>query len=89
MIATDGNPSCILEAMACKTPVITANLPELREMFAGDVVLTNVKDAKNLAYKITRVLERRDTVMVERAYKKAQQFSGKNVAQTVLQLYKK
>lgn len=31
-LGTEGNPSCLLEAMACKTPVVTTNLPELKEI---------------------------------------------------------
>lgn len=33
LIATESNPSCIIESMACKVPIIMSDLPELREFF--------------------------------------------------------
>lgn len=41
LVATESNPSCIIESMACKVPVITSNLPELKEIFASVPKLHN------------------------------------------------
>ena len=87
MVATEGNPSCILESMACKTPVITANLPELKETFNGDVIMTDVRNSSNLAKHIKMVLNQKNEKMIEQAYKKTQKFSSENIAKAMLKLY--
>ena len=41
LVATETNPSCIIESMACKVPVIMSDLPELREFFMSSPQLGN------------------------------------------------
>lgn len=57
LIATESNPSCIIESMACKVPVITSNLPELKEIFAlvpklHDALFFEPKNPQAIADKI-------------------------------------
>ena len=57
LIATESNPSCIIESMACKVPVITSNLPELKEIFASiprlhDALFFEPKNPQAIAAKI-------------------------------------
>jgi glycosyltransferase involved in cell wall biosynthesis len=88
LISTEGNPSCMLEAMACKTPVITSSLPELKETFENLVVMTKPGDVKELAEKIEFVLENKNKKMIEAAYLESQKFSVAKVADRLLKLYK-
>ncbi|MBI1968632.1 glycosyltransferase family 4 protein [Candidatus Woesearchaeota archaeon] len=93
MAGTEGNPSCLLEAMASKTPVITTNLPELREIVVPDeeVLMAQPGDAHSLAEKISQLLT--DSLlqkkMVENAFMKSQQFSTEIIADQFLKLYEK
>lgn len=59
LVSTEGNPSCILESMACGTPVVTTDLQELREFLkpGNDVVMAKPMDPKDLADKLRKVLE--------------------------------
>ena len=53
---TEGNPSCLLEAIACKTPVVTTDLPELKEIFSG-LVMVPPKNPKQLSFAIIKALK--------------------------------
>jgi len=59
LISTEGNPSCLLESMACKTPVVTTNLPELIEIVkpGQDVLMAKPKDSSSLAKNIIKLLD--------------------------------
>ncbi len=48
---TESNPSCVLECLACKTPVITSFLPELKEILTNgkNCVMVRPQDIKELA----------------------------------------
>ena len=91
MAGTEGNPSCLLEAMASKTPVITTDLPELREIVTPDeeVLMAQPGDASSLAEKINRVLSGHalKKKMVQNAFLKSQQFRTELIADTFLRLY--
>lgn len=84
---TEGNPSCLLEAMACKTPVVTTDLPELKEIAEGCVFFAKPGEVISLAETINYALENPDPEMVERAYQKAQEFSFEKITQKFLNLY--
>ncbi len=85
---TEGNPSCLLEAMACKTPVVTTDLPELKEIAEDCVFFAKPGDVKSLAETINKALENPNPEMVERAYRKAQEFSVEKITREFLDLYK-
>ncbi|HLD72421.1 MAG TPA: glycosyltransferase family 4 protein [Candidatus Nanoarchaeia archaeon] len=84
---TEGNPSCLLEAMACKTAVVTTDLPELKEIAEGCVFFAKPGDVESLAETINHALNNPDLEMVERAYQKAQEFSVEKITQKFLNLY--
>ncbi|HLD00872.1 MAG TPA: glycosyltransferase family 4 protein [Candidatus Nanoarchaeia archaeon] len=88
LVGTEGNPSCLLEALACKTAVVTTDLPELREIAEKCVFMAKPKDTKSLAETIIRALNEPSPEMIERAYLKAQEFSKEKVAKEFLRIYK-
>lgn len=91
LIGTEGNPSCLLEAMASKTPVVTTNLAELREIVAPekDVLMATPKDVPSLAAEITKLLkdEKLAHELAENAFKKSKQFDVQLISKQFLELY--
>ena len=93
LTATEGNPSCLLEAMACKTPIVTSDLPELREIVEPeqDVLMAKPGDLKSLTFQVNRVL--RDSALrkklVENSYPKTKQFDTKLVTKQFVDLYRR
>ena len=88
LVGTEGNPSCLLEAMACKTPVVTTSLPELKEIVNGCVVMAKPGDVNSLIEKVNYVLKNNPTKMIERAYEKSKEFSVEKITEQFLELYK-
>ncbi len=93
LIATEGNPSCLLEAMACKTPIITSNLPELREIVEPekDVLMARSGDITSLVVQINRLLNNPQlrTKIAESAYLKSKQFDVRIITKQFLDLYQR
>lgn len=91
LIGTEGNPSCLLEAMASKTPVVTTNLPELREIVEPekDVLMAVPKEVQSIANEISRLLEDQKLAqkLTENAYKKSKQFDVQLISKQFLELY--
>ena len=85
---TEGNPSCLLEAMACKTTVVTTNLPELQEVTANSVLFANPSDIHTLARQIS-IAFNPNPKMIEQAYQKAQEFGINLIASRIIRLYRK
>ncbi len=91
LVGTEGNPSCLLEAMASKTPVVTTELPELQEIVAKDkdVLMATPGDSQSVAQEVVRILtnqELRQSV-IENAYRKSAQFDVKVISSQFLRLY--
>lgn len=84
---TEGNPSCLLEVMACKTAVVTSDLPELREIAEGCVQFSIPGDVFSLSQEITEALIDPKTTMIEKAFQVSQDFDVKKIAQEFLELY--
>ena len=84
---TEGNPSCLLESMASKTPVITTFIPEIVEITKNSVNLVPPKDIDLLAKEIDLVLKSPSKIKIEQAFKISQEFSNKKIAEKYLKLY--
>lgn len=89
LIGTEGNPSCLLEAMGCKTVVVTTDLPELREIAEGCVLFAKPNDVNSLAQIIDYALNNDNSKMIEKAYIKSLEFDIKKIADFFLTIYKK
>lgn len=91
--STEANPLCLLEAMACKTPVVTTSIPEIKELVTDrkDVLMANPEDPKSLAEKIMELLNNPDLqkALVENAYQTVQKFDIKLIAKQHLELYER
>ncbi len=92
LTATEGNPSCLLEAIACKTPVVTTDLPELREIVEPEkeVLMATPGDVVSLALQINRLLKNPQLgkKLAENAYQKSRQFDTKMVTKQFVDLYR-
>jgi len=91
MKSTEGNPSCILEAMACKTPVITTNLDEINEIAVDreEVLMVNPLDSKDIAEKIKIMLNDKGLRerLIDNAYRKSKEFDIKKKIEEYLEIY--
>ena len=90
MIGTEGNPSCLLESVACKTPVVTTRQPELLEIFGErELFYAEPADSASLADAIVMALLKPKEAKrrAERAFKKIGQFDVRKVAGQFLRLY--
>ncbi len=91
LIGTEGNPSCLLESMASKTPVVTTNLPELREIVQHekDVLMAKPGDPSSVAAEITRLLQdpTLGQKLADHAYSTSKQFDIKLISKQFLELY--
>jgi len=89
LIGTEGNPSCLLEAMASKTKVVTTNLPELKEIIENqkEVIMAKPEDINSLTNKINYALNNNLNEMIDNAYKKSKEFDVKKISAQFLKLY--
>tara|TARA_Y100000310_G_scaffold345402_1_gene464553 strand:- start:62043 stop:63152 length:1110 start_codon:yes stop_codon:yes gene_type:complete len=87
LIGTEGNPSCLLEAMASKTAVVTTNLPELREIAENEVHMAKPSDVNSLTNTILDVINHPNFEMLDKAYLKSQEFSTEKISKQFLELY--
>ena len=93
LIGTEGNPSCMLEAMASKTAVVTTALPELKEIVQHekDVLMAKPKNIESLAFEINKLLsdKKLQKKLTESAYKKSKEFDVHKITKQFIDLYKK
>ena len=91
LIGTEGNPSCLLESMAAKTPVVTTDLSELREIVEHekDVLMAKPGNVNSLAVQIVRLLKNQQLgkKLAGKAYPKSKQFDSKIIGRQFLDLY--
>lgn len=89
--STEAQPSCVLETMASKTPLITTSLPELREFLTEkEAVFAKPSDAADLANKIKFVLNGKiNKPMLEAAHRKAILFDYKKIIKKYIELYER
>ena len=86
---TEGNPSCLLEALACKTPVVSTELPELKELFSDCAVLVKPADARALARAVISVLKGNNSQRVEKGLESVKKFGIDSITEQFLSLYHK
>lgn len=91
LTSTEAQPSCILETMASKIPLITTNIKELRELISNkEVIFAKPANAIDLANKIIFTLNKKpNEAMLNNAYKKAIKFDYKKIIKKYIDLYKK
>lgn len=92
LAATEANPLCLLESMACKTAVVTTDLPELREIVQPDVdvIMAEPKNADSLAENIIKLLNHPSLQkkLAGNAFKTVQKFDIAKIAPQYLRLYR-
>ena len=88
---TESNPSCVLECLACKTPVITTDLEELLEILKDqeDCIMIKPKDSNALAAATLAFLKdtKSGDKIAEKGFKIAQHFAAPKITQEMLQEY--
>ena len=91
MIGTEGNPSCLIEAAACKIPIVTSNFSELREMFTPEreVLMAEPGNIPELEAKIRQILQHPDQAKkrAKQAFKKVKQFDLQKIVPEFLNIY--
>ena len=91
LIATEGNPSCLLEAISCKTPVVTTNIPEIRELFIDrkDVLMAIPGNSIDLANKINFLFSNKklQKELIYHSYKKSKDFDLKKITEKFIGCY--
>src|SRR3989344_1307894 len=88
---TEGNPSCLLECIACKTPVVTTKLPELQEILVHerDVLMALPSNQPSLAACIHHLIRDKEfrLRLANNAKRKIGQFDVKIITDQFLKLY--
>ena len=89
--STEGNPLCLLEALAAKVPVLTTDLDDIREIVhpGRHVLVTQPDDEADLADKIRYALShpRELEQMSIRAFEHVQSFDIRSIAKRHCDLY--
>ncbi len=89
LIATETNPLSILECVACKTPVLTSDLPEIREMFTEkEVFFFSPKNKGSLIENLLFALNSKTiTQMTEKAFLKIKNYGLNSISKQFLSIY--
>ena len=79
-----------LEAMNCGVPVISSNIPVLREVYGNAALYFDPKNIDDIKEKIGKVVDspKLRQEMSSRGTKQAGKFSWKNMTQETLEIYK-
>ncbi len=85
----EGMSNVILEAMACKCPILTTNIPENIELVNGDTITVPPKTVKPLANAINKMLDditfRKKSS--EKLYKRVQEYSLEKTLEKLKKVY--
>lgn len=88
---TEGNPLCLLETMASKTPIITSDLADLKEIVLKDtdVLMAKPDNEISLAREIMRLIKDDNLrkKLSKNSFKKVQFFDIKKTAEKYLEQY--
>ncbi len=87
---TETNPLCIIESMACKTPIVTADFPEIREMLEPGKDALLVKNDLELKDAIIKILKDSKLAksLTNSAHKKVKEYSANIAVDKFEKLYK-
>jgi glycosyltransferase involved in cell wall biosynthesis len=77
----------VLEAMACKVPLITSENTSMAEIVKNDKLLINLNDVHLLKEKISELIHSDTKEIVEQNYQSALQYSQSIFANQVLKIY--
>lgn len=77
------------EAMACKCPVVTSNIPALREVVGGAALLFNPYNVEEMAETIVKVLTNSELKkeLIRKGLKRSKQFSWEKTASETLKVF--
>lgn len=84
---TEGNPSCFLEALACGTPVVSTDLPELKEVFSDCATLVKPEDTEQLAQALITSLKSNNPIKIANGLKKVKEFDLNKITDQFLTVY--
>ena len=78
-----------LEAMSCKTPVITSNLTSIPEVTGNNAILINPSDQNELSEAIRKLVndDALKDELSEKGYKRSLQFSWKQTSENTINAY--
>jgi len=89
--STEANPSCLLESLACKTPVVTSDIPELKEIVKDKihVLMARPRDSRSIARNIKLIYKEKSLVqkMVKNGFNLAKQFDSMKIMPKHLEIY--
>lgn len=89
---TEGLGSSILDAYACKIPVVCTNAGGIPEIVEHNItgLVSDIGDAKALALNIIKASEDNEftKLLVENAFEKVKKFDKRNMAEQTLEVYK-
>lgn len=87
----EGFPITLLEAMACKLPVITTNFGGAEGIVKENGILVNINDVDELSREMIGLLENKQkrNELVENVENNIEQYSVKNIVEKYKQLYLK
>jgi len=76
----------VLEAFACKCPVVTSNTSSLPEVGKGGAVLVDPYSVDSIADGVLKVIKKRRS-LVDKGIKKIKSFSWRKTAMETLKVY--
>lgn len=89
---TETNPLCIIESVACKTPVVSIDFSDIRDIFKKDseIILAKPNNAQSLKNSLIRVLSDRNlqSKLTSNAYPKKDNFDIKEITKKFDILYR-
>lgn len=89
--ATETNPLCLLESVACKTPVVTTKIRDITEFFTPDkdIVVCKPHDQESLLNAITKILKnnRLQKQITKSAHRKIKKFDIHNQTDNLIKIY--
>ena len=79
----------VLEAMSCGVPVITSDIPAIREVAGDAAFFVDPQDARAIAEKIALLLNdsKQRKILIEKGYERANKFTWSDSAKKLIELY--